>query len=104
VLLIVVSVRRLFLVVLLDAGVLVVEVERGGDALGHDAGAHPSRGSAGDAALEDQLDFLGTTEIEIFADHLFEEDAAVQQGLGSVRTRLAESRCRSGSPRVDPRR
>jgi hypothetical protein len=40
--------------------------------VGKDAGAHLSRGSAGDVAIEDELDFLGTTEIEFLADDLLE--------------------------------
>jgi len=71
----------LLLVILLDASVFVVDVERGGDALSEDAGSHPSRGSAGDAAIEDQLDLLGATEIEVLADHLLEEDAAVHRAI-----------------------
>src|SRR3974377_790480 len=84
----------LLLVILLDPGVFVVDVERGCDALGEDAGAHPPRGSAGDPAIEDQLDLLGTTEIEVLADDLLEEHAAIAPGgraPGSGKTRLAGS-------------
>src|SRR3974377_1227994 len=71
----------LLLVILLDPGVFVVDVERGCDALGEDAGAHPPRGSAGDPAIEDQLDLLGTTEIEVLADDLLEEHAAMRRAV-----------------------
>jgi len=37
----------LFLVILLDPGVFVVDVKRGCDALGEDAGAHPPPGFCG---------------------------------------------------------
>lgn len=67
--------------ILLDAGVLVVDVQRGRDTLGEDAGAHASRGAAGDAAIEDQLNLVRTAEIEVLADHLLEEQAAVHRAI-----------------------
>ena len=66
------------LVVLLDAGVLVVEVQRGHHALGDDAGAEPPWGPPRHPAIEDQLHVVGAADVEILADHLFEEDASGQ--------------------------
>src|SRR5580692_8180428 len=43
----------LLLVILLDPGVLVIDVEGGCDALGEDAGAEPSRGAPGDPPIKD---------------------------------------------------
>ena len=62
-----------FLVVLLDPGVLVIDVQGWGYVLRDDAGAEQSWHPAGDLAIEDQAHFLGATEIEVLADHLFEE-------------------------------
>lgn len=69
----------LLLVILLDPGVLVIDVEGGCDALGEDAGAEPSRGAPGDPAIKDQLDLVGPAEIEVLADHLFEKQPAVHR-------------------------
>ena len=71
----------LFLMILLDPCVLVIDMEGGCDALGEDAGAEPSRGAPVDAALKDELDLIRTAEIEVFADHLFEKQAAVHRAI-----------------------
>ena len=77
--LMVVSVRRAdsFLVVLLDAGRLVVDVQRRDDAVGEDPGAEPARGrrrlAADDAPVEDQRDPVGAADVEVLADDLLEE-------------------------------
>src|SRR5712691_10596006 len=53
-------------------------MERGIDALRDHAGTKPSWGDVGslaqDPALEDELHLVGTPNVEIFADDLFEED------------------------------
>jgi len=85
----------LLLVILLDPGVLVIDVEGGCDALGEDAGAEPSRGAPGDPPIKDQLDLVGPAEIEVLADHLFEKQPAVHR---------EGSKYRSGSRPFDPRR
>ncbi len=56
----------LFLMILLDPCVLVIDMEGGCDALGEDAGAEPSRGAPVDAALKDELDLIRTAEIEVW--------------------------------------
>jgi hypothetical protein len=66
-------------VVLLDPGVLVVDVQGRSDVLCDDAGAERSRRPAADPAVEDQPYFLGPAEIEVLADHLFEEQAATRR-------------------------
>ncbi len=66
-----------FLVVLFDPRVLVIDVQGRSDVLGDDAGAELPRCPAGDGAVEDQPDLLWATQIEVLADHLFEEEAAV---------------------------
>jgi hypothetical protein len=67
--------------VFLYPGVLVIDVEGGGDALGEDAGRQPSRGAAGHAAIKDQLDLVGAAEIEVLADHLFEKQPAMDRAI-----------------------
>jgi hypothetical protein len=64
-------------VVLLDPAVLVIDVQGRSDVLCDDAGAERSRRPAADPAVEDQPHFLGATEIEVLADHLLEEQAAM---------------------------
>ena len=68
---------RFFLVVLLDARVLVIDVERGRHVAGEDAGAPARRRAPRDLAIEDQLHLLGAAEVEVLADHLLEEQAAM---------------------------
>src|ERR1700739_955125 len=91
--------RPVFLVVLLDPGVLVIDVQGRGGALREYSGLPSPRGAAGDAAAEDQLHLFGPAEIEVLADHLFEQQAAMGgpiEHLKSARTRLGGSRYRSG--------
>ena len=61
--------------VLLDLGFLVLDVQRGHDALGQHARAEAPRRATGDAPIEDQLHLIGTTDVEILADDFFEEAA-----------------------------
>jgi hypothetical protein len=64
------------LVILLDPGVLVIDVKRRDDAVGDHPGAEAAGRPAAGAPVENQLDLAGTAEVEILADHLFEEHAA----------------------------
>jgi hypothetical protein len=72
--------RSSFLVVLLDLGVFVVEVQARGDPAGQHAGAEPAGGlvaAAGDdPAVEDHADVVGASDVEVVADDLLEEDAS----------------------------
>src|SRR5215471_3567984 len=82
-----------FLVVLLDARVLVIDVQGWGDILGDDPGAKAGLGMARDPAIEDEFDLLGAAEIEVLADHLLEEQTTVQRSvedLGGGELRLQD--------------
>jgi len=68
-------------VVLLDPRVFVKDVQGRGYVLCQDPGTKPPRRLAGDLAIEDQLDFLRATQIEVLADYLFEEQAAVHWSI-----------------------
>jgi len=63
------------LVVLLDAGLLVVDVQRRHHAVGDDACAEWPRCAAVHLAVEHQAHLAGAADIEVLADHLLEEDA-----------------------------
>src|SRR6476646_3172937 len=67
--------------VLLDPRVLVIDVQGWCDILCDNPGAEPSRCFAGDLAIEDQLHFLWATQIEVLADHLLEEQAAMHRSI-----------------------
>src|SRR6266849_4093881 len=69
----------IFLVILLDARVLVIDVQGRGHAVGDDAGAKPRPRAARYPAIEDELHLLGTAEVEVLADHLFKEQTAVHR-------------------------
>src|SRR5215831_12429416 len=69
------SKRLSLLVVLLDAGLLVVDVQRRHHAVGNDTGAELPRRAAAHLAVEHQADLAGAADIEVLADHLLEEDA-----------------------------
>jgi len=85
------------LVVLLDLGVLVVDVQARGHALGDDPGAEPSRRGAlalaDDPAVEDQRYPVRAAEVQVVADQLVEEDPPGRrgvQGLGHGELRLQD--------------
>src|SRR5260370_1237276 len=67
-----------FLVVLLDLGVLVVDVQAGGDPVGDHAGGEGAGGAvfaaAVDGSAEDQADAVGSAQVEVVTDDLLEED------------------------------
>jgi hypothetical protein len=72
----VVSVRRGFavLVVLLDAAVLVVDVQARGHRVGDDPSAEYPWGVASDLPTEDQADLVGAADVEVVSDGLLEKD------------------------------
>jgi hypothetical protein len=75
VLLIVVSVRSATLfVILLDSRVLVVDMKGRDHPLGDDSGAKAAGRGLVHAAVENQLHLVGSSDVQIFANHLFEED------------------------------
>jgi hypothetical protein len=71
--------------ILLDARILVIDVQRRGNVFRYDAGAEPSRCPAGDLTIEDQLHFLWPPEIKVFADDLLEEHTAVCRPIEHLR-------------------
>ncbi len=66
--------------ILLDAGVLVLDVQRRGDALGEDPGAKAARGGMAsaveDSAVEDQRHPVGAPHVEVLGDDGLEERPA----------------------------
>src|SRR5258706_5992187 len=83
----------IFLVILLDARVLVIDVQGRGHIVGHHPGAEARPRIARYPAIEDELNFLGSAEVEVLADHLFEEQAAVHgavEHLGDRELRLQD--------------
>ena len=80
-----------FLVVLLNAGVLVVDVQRGRDALGYHAGSVPRGGAFVDASVEDQLHVVGTSQVDVLPDDLLEQHPPLDgpvEDLGQRELRL----------------
>ena len=65
--------RLSVLVILLDAAVLIVHMQRRRDPVGDDAGAKASGGACSHAAAKDQLHLTGAADVQILADHVFEE-------------------------------
>src|ERR1700704_3014065 len=70
------SKRLSLLVILLDTGLLVVNVQRRHHAVGDDAGAKPARRAPDDLTVEHEAHLAGPAEIEVLPDHLLEEDAS----------------------------
>ena len=62
------------LVILLDPGTLVVDVQRWRNPLGDHTGSEPPRGALADAPAEDQLHVIGPADVQILADHFLEEN------------------------------
>jgi hypothetical protein len=75
--------RPTLLVVLLEVGVLVVDVQGGHHALGNNA--RPASAVGGGLSLhlatEDQLHLFWTAQIDVFTDDLLEEAASVESAL-----------------------
>jgi hypothetical protein len=73
---------------LLDAGVLVEDVDGDLNAAGHDLGGKAARGVFADAAAEDELDLVGAAEVEVVGDQRLKE----RPGLGGTsRTRVRDT-------------
>ena len=62
--------------ILLDAGMFVVDVQRRGDSFGNHSRTETMAAVARDTAIEDELDPIRTAEVEVLANHLFEEKSA----------------------------
>jgi len=70
-----------FLVILLDAGVLVIDMQRGEHAIRNHSGSKFAGRTSANASIKDQLHLAGPAEVEVFADHFFKEHPA---GYGPV--------------------
>ena len=64
--------------VLLDARVLVVDVQRGYYAVGDHPGAELAGCPAADPTIKDQLHLARPSDIQILADDFFEEDSPAE--------------------------
>ena len=85
--------RLVLFVVLLDARLLVVDVERRDDAFGENPRAELAGGLPRDAAIENELHVIGPAEVEILAHDLFEQMAACArpvEDLGQGEFRLED--------------
>src|SRR5882724_6067868 len=78
--------------ILLDARVFVIDIQRRGHIPRHHAGPEPRARGPRDPAIEDELDFLRAAQVEVFADHLLEEQPTVRsapvKGCGNSRNHL----------------
>jgi|SRR6516162_9801130 hypothetical protein len=74
-----------FMVVLLDAGPLIIHMPGGDDSV---AGAKPAGSPLADSPTEDPLHLMGTTEVKILSPHFLEEDAPAQ---GAIRDWVSDS-------------
>src|SRR6185436_2463780 len=68
-----------FLVVLLDPSVFIVDMQRWDDSLSDHSGLTTSRGPGEDSLVEDQLNVVRAAKVQVLADDLFKEDAAVHR-------------------------
>jgi hypothetical protein len=69
----------IFLVILLDTCALVIDVQGWRYIVRDHPGAEPCTRMAPDPAVEDKLDLFWAAEIEVLADHLFEEQPSVDR-------------------------
>ena len=74
----------LLFMVLFDPRGLVMDVQRWRDAFGNNAGAERAGRPLRDAALEDELHVLGAADVQVLADHLFEENAAMNRPVKNL--------------------
>jgi hypothetical protein len=80
-----------FLVVLLDAGSFVVDVQRGDHSIGDDPGTKRAGRGLRDPTIEDELNLFGTADVQVFSDNVFKEDTAAYrliQNLGEGKFEL----------------
>ena len=89
VLLMVVSVRKRasFFVILLDARVLVVDVQRRNHALGDHAGTEPARRSPAHPAIKDELYLARPADVEILPDDFLEKHPTRYRAIQHLRQR-----------------
>jgi len=63
-------------VILLDARSFVVDVQRGDYSIGDDSGTKRAGRGLGDPTIKNELNLFGTTDVQVFSDDFFKEDAA----------------------------
>ena len=78
------SQRLTFLVVLLDARALIVDVQRGNHAIRDDPSAKAAGSGFGHSSVEDQLDLLGPADIQVFAYDILKEDPAADRTVQNL--------------------
>jgi hypothetical protein len=74
---------------LLDARVLVIDVQGRLTSRVTMSGAERRPHAARHPAIENELDLLGPAEVEVLADHLFEEQAAVHRPVEHLRIEMS---------------
>jgi hypothetical protein len=95
------STRLQQLVVLLDTRLFVVDMPRRHDAVCNDAGTEPTWRAAVDLAIEYQADLARPANVQVLADHFFEEDATRNRLIEHLSERELR-RAGSDSPRHNP--
>ena len=71
--------------ILLDTGSFVVDVQRGDYSIGDDPGTKWTGSGLDDRAVKDELYLFGATNVQIFSDHVFKEDAAAYGPIEDLR-------------------
>ena len=71
--------RAPFLVVQLDARVLVIDVQRGDHAAGDHPGTEPAWGVAADPAVKNQLHLIRSPDIQVLANDFLQQDPATDR-------------------------
>ena len=71
--------------ILLDTGSFVVDVQRGDHSIGDDPGTKWTGSGLDDRAVKDELYLFGATNVQIFSDHVFKEDAAAYGPIEDLR-------------------
>ena len=75
--------------ILLNARTFVVDVQRGDDSISDDSGTKGTGRGFGDPAIKDELNLFGATDVQVFSDDFFKEDATTE---GLIQN-LSEGKC-----------
>jgi hypothetical protein len=65
-------------------GELVVDMQRGNDAIGNYASSKTPLSGLGHPSIEDQLYLFGPTDIQVFADYIFKEDSPADGAIQNL--------------------
>ena len=68
-----------FLIVLLDPSVFIVDMQRWDDSLSDHSGLTAARSTGENSLVKDQLNLVWAAKIQVLADDLFKEDAAIHR-------------------------